>query len=94
LCAAAQRDEQVVGNLALCQARLRRPRPIGVQVQSRQIEGLVHSQIDDARYAGKPSQQRGREPAIRVQVSADDLDVDGGGQSEVENLRRCRPGRT
>ena len=49
LAAAAQRDQQVVRDVALREPGLRRARPVDVQVQLRLVERLVHAQVDDAR---------------------------------------------
>ena len=54
LAAAAERDQQVAGHLALREAGLRRQRAVDVQVQLRLVEHLVHAQVGEAGHLREP----------------------------------------
>ncbi len=100
--AAAQRDQQVPGDVVLREARLLGLGAVHVDVQLGLVEGLLDAQIGDARdtCCNCFSRLLGK-LAIRFDIVAHDLDVDRRGQAEVQDLaddvggqesRTSRPG--
>lgn len=84
--AAAQRDQQVLRDVALCESRLHGLRPIDVHVDGRFVAGLLDACVDETAHAAHCIEQTIRDRAILFELVADDLHVDRRGQAEVENL--------
>ncbi len=56
-------------------------------MQVRLVERLLNPQVSRAGHVSNFLQQLARPGPVAFQVVADHLDVDGSGQSEVQNLR-------
>ena len=85
--AAAQRDQQTIGDVARRESALRCLRAVDLDVKSRVIEILLNARIGQAWHMTKLPQQLVRKLAIPVQVRALDLDVNWRRRAEVKNLR-------
>src|SRR6202042_1812865 len=83
--AAAQRDQQTIGDVARREAALRCLRAVDLDVKSRVIEILLNTRIGQAGHMAKLPQQLVGELAIPLQVRSLDLDIDGRGRAEVQN---------
>ena len=86
LAAAAQRDQQVVGDVALREAGLRRARAVDVDCSVGWFATWWTRRSTMPGTRADLRQQLGRERAVRVLVAADDLHVDRRRQAEVQNL--------
>ena len=83
---AAQRDQQVLRHVALREADLLGLGAVHVEMQLGIIEGLLNPQIDRAGNEFQLVQQLFGEIAVGIQIAADDLNVDGSGQAEIQDL--------
>src|SRR5262249_25888714 len=82
---AAERYQQVLRNIALLQADLLRPDAIDREIQRRRTHQLLHMHIYGAGHVAQTVGDALRQEIV-LRVLADDLNVDRGGQAEVENL--------
>jgi len=85
--AAAERVEGAVGDVALGEARLRGFCAIDVDFVERVIKWLLHVGVGNSGDLAQFSENFVGHTAIPFRVRAFDLDVHGGWQAEVENLR-------
>src|SRR4029077_12211138 len=84
--AAAQRDQQVAGDVPRRIAGLAGLRAVHIDVQLGLIKGLLDVQVDRTRNVADSLQQVIRKSAIVLLVVSHDLNIDGSGQTEVQNL--------
>src|SRR5258708_11366566 len=91
--AAAQRDQQTIGDVARREPALCGLGAVYLDVKSRVIEILLNARIGQAWHMAKLPQQLVGELAIPVQVRSLDLDIDGRRRPEVQNLRDHIGGR-
>jgi hypothetical protein len=82
--AAAQRVQDIAGDLPLGMAALRGFGAIDGDVELGIVEGLLDPGIDDAGDVTDFAQDLIRDVAVMVEIRAFDLDVDRGWQAEIE----------
>ena len=85
--AAAGSCEQAACNIGLPQSQLAGPGAVHIHHQFRIVEGLLDAQVGGAGYMLDLVQQLFGNGPVAVHISADDLDIDGSRQAEVEDLR-------
>ena len=85
--AAAGGGQQALGDVALLRPMLAGLGAIHVDHEFGIVEGLLDAQVGGSGDVLDLVEQLLGEGAIAVQVGADDLDIDGRGKAEVEDLR-------
>ena len=84
--AARQRDQHVAGDVLLGVAGLLRAGAVDRHLQPGLIDRLLDPQVDDARHLVDLLVEALRKRPVGDHVAADHLDIDGRGQSKIENL--------
>ena len=84
--AAAQRDQQALRHILLRQPGGCGARAVHVDRQIGIVERLLDARVDRAGHIAHFVQHALGEGAIGIKIGPDDLDIDGRGQAEVENL--------
>src|SRR5205814_653059 len=84
--ASTQRDQEILRDVALGESGLPRFRAVHIDVQFRLIERLLNAQIHRARNVANLLQQVVGKLPVALQVIADNLHINGRGQTEVQNL--------
>src|SRR5208283_845572 len=79
-------NQQIIGNVALGEADLLRLGPIHIDMQIGLIERLLNVQIDSPGNLPDPLQQLVGECPVGIHAVARNLNVNGSGQTEVQNL--------
>src|SRR5205807_1201291 len=83
---AAERDEQIAGNVALREAHLFRLGAIHINVQVGLIRRLLNAQVDGSRDVLDFLEQLVGELPVRLHAPSNHLDVNRGWQAEVQDL--------
>ena len=84
--AAAQGNQRTLGDFARGQADLRNPRALDIHVQRGQRKLLLHVNVGRAGNVPHAVRDTLRNGVVALHVGADDLHVDGSGQSEIQDL--------
>ncbi len=84
--AAAQRVEHAGRHIAFGEAALLRLGAVHIDLEIGIVERLLDARIDDARHVADLLEDRIGHFAVALQVGAFDLDVDRGGQAEIQHL--------
>ncbi len=87
LAAPGERDQETVGDIALGQADFPGERAVDGDVDLRVVKHLLDAQVRDARHGADALQELGGIGVVGLAVVADDLQVDRGRQTEVQDLR-------
>ncbi len=82
----AERNQHALRNIARIHAHLRDAGALDVQMQRRQVEQLLHVHVSGAGNAPQPVGNLLRDLVVGRHVGADELNVDGRRQAEVQDL--------
>src|SRR6202166_2281768 len=82
----AERIQQATGYIALSVATLGGLGAVHGHIELRVIERLLYARIGDARHAPDFLQHTSRDFAIALNIGSLDLNIDGSGQTKVQNL--------
>ena len=85
---ATERHQQRSGDIPLCQSDVLRARAVHVHKEPRLVERLLDVQVGRSRYVLDLLHQLLGEVMVRHFIVADDLNIDGRRQAEVQDLRR------
>jgi hypothetical protein len=84
--AARQREQQVVGHLALGQPHILRAAAVDLDVELRIVEILLDAHVGNARHVADLRLQFLRERVVGCDVKSADLDINGRRGAEIQNL--------
>ncbi len=84
--AARERHQHIAGHVLFGEADQLCLGPIDIDIELRIVPGLMDMQIDRTRNAAQLLQQDIGECPVGLNVEADNLHIDGGGKTEIQNL--------